>query len=81
MGLLALSDPVGLLSVAGQGGAGSGPRLRRLSRSAVLTYGTVLLVTCWWGPGLLGLFGISLVICTMAMGLFLFLLLTPRLRQ
>jgi hypothetical protein len=38
-------------------------------------------VACWWGPGLLGLFGISFVICAMAMGLFLFLLVTPQLRQ
>jgi small neutral amino acid transporter SnatA (MarC family) len=44
VGLLALSDPVGLLSVVGKAGAGSGSRLRRISRMAVLTYLGVLLV-------------------------------------
>ncbi len=44
VGLLALSDPEGLPSVVGQAGAGSGSRLRRISRPAVLTYQSVLQV-------------------------------------
>jgi multiple antibiotic resistance protein len=71
VGLLALSDPVGLLSVVGQAGAGSDSRLRRISRLAVLTYLAVLLVACWWGSGLLGLFGISLPAFRVAGGLIL----------
>ena len=71
VGLLALSDPVGLRSVVGQAGAGSGSRLRRISRLAVLTYLAVLLVACWWGSGLLGLFGISLPAFRIAGGLIL----------
>ena len=54
VGLLALSDPVGLLSVVGQAGAGSGSRLRRISRLAVLTYLAVLLVACCWDRACLG---------------------------
>lgn len=50
MGLVALSVPVGLFSVMDQAGAGNGPRLRRVSWLAVLTYAAVLLVACWWGP-------------------------------
>jgi len=71
VGLLALSDPVGLLSVVSQAGAGPGSRLRRISRLAVLTYLAVLLVACWWGSGLLGLFGISLPAFRVAGGLIL----------
>ncbi|MCP9788110.1 MarC family protein [Cyanobium sp. Maggiore-St4-Cus] len=71
VGLLALSDPLGLLSVVGQAGAGSDSRLRRISRLAVLTYLAVLLVACWWGSGLLGLFGISLPAFRIAGGLIL----------
>ena len=55
----------------GQAGAGSGSRLRRISRLAVLTYLAVLLVACWWGSGLLGLFGISLPAFRVAGGLIL----------
>jgi len=115
VGLLALSDPVGLLSVVGQAGAGSGSRLRRISRLAVLTYLAVLLegrpallgsgladdpaaaivpigVPMMAGPGTISLVVaeapdawtgrllVSLVIGPMAMGLYLFLQLTPRLR-
>ncbi|MFN4868125.1 MAG: hypothetical protein ACK5GZ_17665 [Cyanobium sp.] len=50
VGLLAMSDPVGLLSVVGQAGAGNRERLRRISRVAALTYGVVLVCACWWGP-------------------------------
>lgn len=71
VGLLALSDPVGLLTVVGQAGAGSDHRLRRISRLAVLTYLAVLLMSCWWGSGLLGLFGISLPAFRIAGGLIL----------
>jgi multiple antibiotic resistance protein len=71
VGLVALSVPVGLFSVMDQAGAGNGPRLRRVSWLAVLTYAAVLLVACWWGPGLLGLFGISLQAFRIAGGLIL----------
>jgi len=71
VGLLALSDPVGLFSVVGQAGAGSVSRLPRISRLAVLTYLAVLLVACWWGKGLLGFFGISLTAFRVAGGLIL----------
>jgi len=49
-GLLAMSDPVGLLSVVGQAGAGNREWLRRISRVGTLTYGVVLVCVCWWGP-------------------------------
>jgi multiple antibiotic resistance protein len=57
VGLLALSDPVGLLSVVGQAGAGSDSRLRRISRLAVLTCLSVLLLACWWNQACLGSLG------------------------
>ncbi|MFM7513712.1 MAG: MarC family protein [Cyanobium sp.] len=71
VGLLAMSDPVGLLSVVGQAGAGNRERLRRISRVAALTYGVVLVCACWWGPALLNLFGISLPAFRVAGGLIL----------
>lgn len=71
VGLLAMSDPLGLLSVVGQAGAGNVQRLRRISRVAVLTYLAALLAACWWGPELLDLFGISLQAFRIAGGLIL----------
>ena len=42
-----------------------------LAEGAVLTYLAVLLVDCWWGSGLLELFGISLQAFRIAGGLIL----------
>jgi multiple antibiotic resistance protein len=71
VGLLAISSPIGLLPVVMEAGGGNPVRIRRISRLAVLTFLLALIAACWWGPGLLDLFGITLEAFRVAGGLIL----------
>ena len=71
VGLLAISSPIGLLPVVVEAGGGNPVRIRRISRLAVLTFLCALIAACWWGQGLLDLFGITLEAFLVAGGLIL----------
>ena len=71
VGLLAISSPIGLLPVVVEAGGGNPVRIRRISRLAVLTFLCALIAACWWGQGLLDLFGITLDAFRVAGGLIL----------
>jgi multiple antibiotic resistance protein len=71
VGLVALTDPVGVLPFVIQA-ANANPRtVRLISRLAATTYLVTLILSCWWGQPLLDLFGISLPAFRIAGGLIL----------
>jgi multiple antibiotic resistance protein len=71
VGLVAMTDPIGVLPVIIQA-ANANPRtVRRISRLAATTYLVTLVLSCWWGQPLLDLFGISLPAFRIAGGLIL----------
>lgn len=71
VGLVAMTDPVGILPVLIQAANANPQRVRRISRLAASTYLFTLLLSCWGGQSLLDLFGISLAAFRIAGGLIL----------
>jgi len=60
VGLVAMTDPIGVLPVVIQVANANYLKVRRISRLAATTYLVTLVLSCWWGQPLLDLFGISL---------------------
>ncbi|SBO44727.1 MarC family protein [Cyanobium sp. NIES-981] len=71
VGLVALTDPVGVLPLVIQAASANPHTVRRISRLAATTYLLTLVLSCWWGQPLLDLFGISLPAFRIAGGLIL----------
>ncbi|MGB5135179.1 MAG: MarC family protein [Prochlorococcaceae cyanobacterium] len=71
VGLVALTDPIGVLPVVIEAANANPSRVRRIGRLAATTYLCTLLLSCWWGQSLLDLFGISLPAFRIAGGLIL----------
>ncbi|MCP9928235.1 MarC family protein [Cyanobium sp. CH-040] len=71
VGLVALTDPIGVLPVVIEAANANPGRVRRIGRLAATTYLVTLLLSCWWGQSLLDLFGISLPAFRIAGGLIL----------
>lgn len=71
VGLVALTDPIGVLPVVIEAANANPSRVRRIGRLAATTYLFTLLLSCWWGQPLLDLFGISLPAFRIAGGLIL----------
>jgi multiple antibiotic resistance protein len=71
VGLVALTDPIGVLPVVIDAANANPTRVRRIGRLAATTYLVTLLLSCWWGQPLLDLFGISLPAFRIAGGLIL----------
>lgn len=71
VGVLAVTDPIGLVPVVLAASEGDPDRLRRLSRPACLTFLVTLLASCWFGAAVLELFAISLAAFRIAGGLIL----------
>jgi multiple antibiotic resistance protein len=71
VGLVALTDPIGVLPVVIEAANANPSRVRRIGRLAATTYLLTLLLSCWWGQNLLDLFGISLPAFRIAGGLIL----------
>jgi multiple antibiotic resistance protein len=60
VGLVAMTDPIGVLPVVIQVANVNYLKVRVISRLAATTYLVTLVLSCWWGQPLLDLFGISL---------------------
>jgi multiple antibiotic resistance protein len=71
VGLVALTDPIGVLPVVIEAANANPARVRRIGRLAATTFLVTLLLSCWWGQPLLDLFGISLPAFRIAGGLIL----------
>lgn len=71
VGLVAMTDPIGVLPVLIQAANANPHRVRGISRLAAATYLVTLLLSCWLGQSLLSLFGISLAAFRIAGGLIL----------
>jgi multiple antibiotic resistance protein len=71
IGVIAVTDPIGLLPVVLGASEGDPKRLRRICRPASLTFLVTLLLSCWMGGSLLRLFSISLAAFRIAGGLIL----------
>lgn len=71
VGLVALTDPIGVLPVVIEAANANPARVRRIGRLAATTYLVTLVLSCWWGQPLLDLFGISLPAFRIAGGLIL----------
>jgi multiple antibiotic resistance protein len=71
VGLVAMTDPIGVLPLVLQAGHANPRRVRLIGRLAATTYLLTLLLSCWWGQPLLALLGISLPAFRIAGGLIL----------